>query len=53
MKKDTHKPAQDNATRTRPMLRLDRETLRIMNGGSQFPASPPLTRPSHCPTRCY
>jgi hypothetical protein len=35
------------------MLRLDRQTLRIMNGGGQFPAAKDLTRPSQCPTMCY
>jgi hypothetical protein len=57
MKRDTQKTAQDHAQqakRTRKVLRLDKETLRVMNGGSKDPVVlEPSWRPSQCPTRCF
>lgn len=55
--RDTQKPSQDHAQpaeRTRKVLRLDKETLRVMTGGSRDPVvQSPSFRPSQCPTLCF
>jgi hypothetical protein len=56
MKKDTQKTAQDHAQQdepTRKGLRIDKETLRVMNGGSRGPEVNSPSRPSQCPTMCF
>jgi hypothetical protein len=57
MKRDTHKTSQDHAPqaeRARKPLRLDRETLRMLSGGSRGPVLlEPSWRESQCPTKCY
>lgn len=57
MKKDTQKPFQDHAPqakRRRKVLQLDKETLRVLNGGSRGPVlDSPTTRKSQCPTMCF
>jgi hypothetical protein len=54
---DMHKPTHDQASqpgRTRKPLRLDKETLRNLHGGSRGPVVlEPSWRPSQCPTRCF
>lgn len=56
MKRDTN-ASQEQARQTqraRKVLRLDRETLRVMNGGSRGPVVlDPSWRPSQCPTLCF
>lgn len=57
MKKDTQTTSQNHAPhaeRARKPLRLDRETLRMLSGGSRGPVLlDPSWRESQCPTRCY
>ena len=55
MKRDTQKPIHDHAPQTtRKVLQLSRETLRVLNGGSQAPLpGSPSTRRSQCPTLCF
>ena len=55
--KDTQNSSHDHARQpglTRKVLRLDKETLRMLNGGSRGPVLlEPSWRPSQCPTRCF
>lgn len=56
MKKDQQKTVQEHARqgrRARKVLQLDKETLRVMNGGSPGPVLSPSWRPSQCPTLCF
>jgi hypothetical protein len=54
---DTQKPSHDHTSQTgraRKPLRLDKETLRNLQGGSRGPVvESPTTRPSQCPTMCF
>ena len=55
--RDTQKPCPDHAQHhrcPRKLLRLGKETLRSMNGGSGGPVlDSPCVRPSQCPTLCF
>jgi hypothetical protein len=52
--RDTQNSSHDHAPRTRKVLRLDKETLRMLHGGSRGPVLlDPSWRPSQCPTRCF
>lgn len=53
MKKDTQKTSPDHVQAERKVLRLDRQTLRSLHGGSRGPVVlEPSWRPSQCPTTC-
>jgi len=53
----TQQPSHDHAQQTRrtqKVLRLDKETLRALHGGSRGPVvESPSYRPSQCPTLCF
>lgn len=53
---DTQTPSHDHASqtgRTRKPLRLAKETLRNLHGGSRGPVVEDRSRPSQCPTMCF